>query len=214
MWDWRVGKVANPTVELAVAVGASSAFPPVLSPARLKLKDSEFAPGTGADLQRPPFTEDVFLTDGGVYDNLGLETAWKEYDTIFVSDGGANLAPEPEPHTDWVRHAFRINDVMDNQVRSLRTRQVIASYETGERKGAYWGVRTDIAEYRLADALSCPHQATLKLAEMPTRLAKVEPELQEQIINWGYAVCDAAMRRHVDSTLPPAHGFPYPGGVG
>src|SRR5437763_1985522 len=32
MWDWRVGKVPNPKIELAVAVGASSAFPPVLSP--------------------------------------------------------------------------------------------------------------------------------------------------------------------------------------
>jgi NTE family protein len=214
MWDWRVGKVANPTIELAVAVGASSAFPPVLSPARLSLKDGDFVPGTGADLQRPPFTEDVFLTDGGVYDNLGLETAWKEYDTIFVSDGGADLAPDPEPHTDWIRHSLRINDVMDNQVRSLRTRQVIASYENGERKGTYWGIRTDIANYRLPDALPCPHETTIELAATPTRLARVEPDLQERIINWGYAVCDAAMRRHVDGTLPRAPGFPYPGGVG
>ncbi len=30
--DYRVGRVLNPTVELAVAVAASSAFPPVLSP--------------------------------------------------------------------------------------------------------------------------------------------------------------------------------------
>src|ERR1035437_10294956 len=70
MWDWRVGKVANPTTELAVAVGASSAFPPVLSPARLHLKDGDFEKGTGVDLQRPPFTEEVYLTDGGVYANL------------------------------------------------------------------------------------------------------------------------------------------------
>ena len=32
MRDWRVGEVKNPQTELAVAVGASSAFPPVLSP--------------------------------------------------------------------------------------------------------------------------------------------------------------------------------------
>src|SRR5262249_28609439 len=64
MWDWRVGKIANPRIELAVAVGASSAFPPVLSPAQLTLKNSDFVPGTGADLQRPPYTEHVFLTDG------------------------------------------------------------------------------------------------------------------------------------------------------
>ena len=130
MWDWRVGKVANPVTELAVAVAASSAFPPVLSPVRLRLKTSDFEPGTGVDLQKPPFTEDIFLTDGGVYDNLGLETAWKIYDTILVSDGGGQIAPDPEPHTDWVRHALRINDLIDNQVRSLRKRQVIGSFQS------------------------------------------------------------------------------------
>jgi NTE family protein len=36
---------------------------------------------------RPPATE-VVLTDGGVYDHLGLETVWKKYTTILVSDGG------------------------------------------------------------------------------------------------------------------------------
>ena len=137
MWDWRVGKVSNPTTELAVAVGASSAFPPVLSPARLKLNTSDFVLGTGADLQKPPFTEDIFLTDGGVYDNLGLETAWKVYDTVLVSDGGGKMQPDAEPHTDWVRHAIRINELIDNQVRSLRKRQVIGSDVSGERKGTY-----------------------------------------------------------------------------
>src|SRR5437899_2117560 len=66
--------------------------------------------GTGADLQKPPFTGDIYLTDGGVYDNLGLETAWKVYDTILVSDGGGKMALDPEPHTDWARHALRINE--------------------------------------------------------------------------------------------------------
>ena len=36
------------------------------------------------DLQRAPFTKKVVLTDGGVYDNLGLETAWKRYKTVLV----------------------------------------------------------------------------------------------------------------------------------
>lgn len=214
MWDWRVGKVANPTTELAVAVGASSAFPPVLSPARLRLKDSDFVPGTGVDLQRPPFTEDVFLTDGGVYDNLGLETAWKVYDTILVSDGGGKMAADPEPYTDWVRHALRINEVIDNQVRSLRRRQVIGSYQSGERKGTYWGIRSDIADYPAGTVLACPVAATAALAEYPTRLAAVPDVVQERLINWGYAICDAAMRAHVTPGVDVGR-FPYPSsGVG
>jgi NTE family protein len=209
LWDWRVGKVANPKTELAVAVGASSAFPPVLSPAHLTFSDADFVPGTGFDLQRPPFTTDVYLTDGGVYDNLGLETAWKEFDTILVSDGGGKVAVDPEPHTDWVRHALRINELIDNQVRSLRKRQVIGSYQTGERKGTYWGIRGDIGGYPAQHALPCPVDQTIALAQYPTRLAKVDTLTQERLINWGYAICDAAMRAHVVSTpAPPA--FPYP----
>ena len=40
------------------------------------------------------------------------------------------MAPDPEPHTDWARHALRINDLIDSQVRSLRKRQVIGSFES------------------------------------------------------------------------------------
>src|SRR5215217_1692511 len=73
-WDYRVGQIKNPRIELARAVAASSAFPPALSPVTLKLDHAAYTPGTGKDLQRPPFTTRVVLTDGGVYDNLGLET--------------------------------------------------------------------------------------------------------------------------------------------
>ena len=211
MWDWRVGEVANPGVELAVAVGASSAAPPMLSPARLHLKDSDFVPGTGVDLQKPPFTEEVFLTDGAVYDNLGLETAWKVYDTILVSDGGGKLPPDPEPHVDWPRHAIRIIELIDNQVRSLRKRQLIASYQSGARKGTYWSVRSDIADYPAPDALPCSADEIAALAAVPTRLTRVPEAMQERLINWGYAICDAAMRAHVEPASPPPAAFPYPG---
>jgi NTE family protein len=39
--------------------------------------------------------------------------------------------------------------------------------------------------------------------------------LQERLVNWGYAICDAAIRRYVDTTIAPPLGFPYPSaGVG
>jgi NTE family protein len=147
MADYRVGVVEKPTVRLAVAVAASSAFPPVLSPLTLDLDPAAFKPKSGQDLQKEPFTDEAVLTDGGVYDNLGLETVWKRYDTVLVSDAGGKMQPEPEPETDWVRHSVRVLDLIDNQVRSLRKRQLIDSYKQGNRKGAYWGIRTDIAHY-------------------------------------------------------------------
>ncbi len=210
MRDYRVGEFCKPTIALAMAVAASSAFPPVLSPLVMELESHKFTPATGLDLQREPYTNRVVLTDGGVYDNLGLETAWKRYDTILVSDAGGKMKPEEEPKEDWAWHAFRVLDLIDNQVRSLRKRQLVDAYKTGIRKGAYWGIRTDIADYGLADPLPCPYERTLELAETPTRLKSMSTELQQRIINWGYAVCDAALRRHVDTGLSNPGNFPYP----
>ncbi len=213
MGDWQVGLIESPTTLLASAVAASSAFPPVLSPLELDLEEQEYSePGS---CNRPPFTTRVILTDGGVYDNLGLETVWKKYDTVLVSDGGGKMSPEPEPKRDWVRHSKRILDIIDNQVRSLRKRQVIDSFCAGVRKGAYWGIRTNIADYGLADALPCDFTLTTRLADIPTRLKRLEEDCQQRLINWGYAVCDAALRTHLGGGLQRPGGFPYPGaGVG
>jgi NTE family protein len=212
MRDWRVGEVRNPRVPLAAAVAASSAFPPLLSPAELDLHKHSctFEPNTGEDLQTEPYISRAVLTDGGVYDNMGLETVWKEYRTVLVSDAGGHVEPEESPHRDWARHAFRILDIIDNQVRSLRKRQVIAAYEQRERDGTYWGIRTNILDYQVDKPLPCPFDKTMVLARIPTRLKALSESDQMRLINWGYAVCDAAMRRHVNPALPPPATFPYP----
>ena len=49
----------------------------------------------------------------------------------------------------------------------------------------------------------------MELANTPTRLQEMEPALQQRLINWGYAVCDAALRKHVDSQIAAPKGFPY-----
>jgi NTE family protein len=208
--DWRVGRIARPDVELAVAVACSSAFPPVLSPYRLRLGDADWQTDPSNELPTPEHRDELVLTDGGVYDNLGLETAWKRCRAVVVSDAGGRMAPDPDPHSDWPRQTVRVLQVIDNQVRSLRKRQTIEGLKRGHRDGVYLGIRSDIADYRLDDPLVAPHDSTIALAETPTRLARVEDRLQERLINWGYAICDAGLRRHLDEQAPAPAGFPYP----
>ena len=100
-------------------------------------------------------------------------------------------------------------DLIDNQVRSLRKRQVIGSYQAGERKGTYWGIRSDILDYPAPNALPCPPERTTVPAEYVTRLAAVPAITQERLMNWGFAICDAAMRAHVVSGVPAPAAFPY-----
>jgi hypothetical protein len=45
------------------------------------------------------------------------------------------------------------------------------------------GIRTDIKQYELDDALDCRFERTLALAETPTRLNRMDDNLQERLIN-------------------------------
>ena len=70
--SWRLGKLARTNIALAYAVAASSAYP-LLFPAI-----DERLPFNRRDGSRR--IERVTLTDGGVYDNLGLAPLWPERD--------------------------------------------------------------------------------------------------------------------------------------
>jgi NTE family protein len=219
MGDYRVGLVDAPNVTLATAVAASSAFPPILSPLTLPIKQP-VRPTKGADLNHnTAYTTQAILSDGGVYDNLGLETV-KRFSTLLVSDAGQKVEAEPDPAHDWARHAVRVLDVVDNQVRSLRKRQLIEAYNRGDHTGTYWGIRTDFADYHLpSDPLGCLHRDPEPLAAIPTRLQKMPRDQQNRLMNWGYAICDAALRAHLSAELQQKlgieitapTGFPFPG---
>jgi NTE family protein len=212
MWDYRVGKIENPKIELAVAVAASSAFPPFLSPYRLDLDPGTFVPNSGTDLERDEFRRQMVLTDGGVYDNLGLETAWKSYKTILVSDAGGGFDAEPRPKRDWFRHTGRMLFTIDNQVRSLRRRQVVGSFaaEPPTRTGAFWSVASDFEDgFGIESPLKCPFERTFALAKVPTRLKKLDLETQKRLINWGYAACDFPIRKFLRPDAAAPQGFPY-----
>lgn len=213
--DYRVGRIDSPDIRLADAIAASAAFPPFLSPATIDLRPYTFVPGSGKDLQCDPFTSEAVLTDGGVYDNLGLESAFKRCRTLLVSDGGGLMSPEGDPAHDWARLLRRVLSVTDNQVRSLRKRQLIAAYKTPRpdgrklRDGAYWGIRSDFAKFPRRGEWSFPHQATLALANLGTRLAAVPDETAERLIDWGFAVSDAGLRSHVYKGIPSPESLPY-----
>jgi NTE family protein len=213
--DWRVGRIAAPAIRLADAVAASSAFPPMLSPFILDVSPDDFDPPAKGEIRDDAFRREIALTDGGVYDNLGLQQVWGRCRTVLVSDAGGHIADDPSPPGDWARQTMRVLDVVDQQVRNLRMIQVVGSLRRKERSGAFWSVRTDIADYGLADALPCPFERTTRIAGIATRLQRMDEKQQERLINWGYAVADAGIRRHWDKGVAPPGDFPYPAaGIG
>lgn len=228
--DYVVGRLDRPRLSLAVSVAASSAFPPVLSPMLLKgqavnFQDWPGAPGPLSAAERPAFRDRIVLTDGGVYDNHGIEPVVKRYYTVFVSDGGAPFGRTAELDTDWISQLRRILDVTDNQVRALRRRDLISRFIEGNRVGneaqlaaakssarlgAYWGIDTDPARLTPAHALPCNPDLVNTLARTSTRLADPGEKIAKQLINWGYAICDRSLRKNYPEPVaatPPA--WPY-----
>jgi NTE family protein len=191
-------------------VAASSAFPPVLSPAVFTIPDGEMRAGGDSAVACKPYTTRVVLGDGGIYDNLGLEAVWKRYRTVLVSDGGGHMADDPQPGRLWTSQFIRVLHAIDNQVRDLRKRQAISSFSEHIREGAYWGIRSHVRDFGLRDPLlDPPDEAIVSLAKLPTRLAKMQRTTQERLINWGYLICDTALRRWVEPGAP-AGALPYP----
>jgi NTE family protein len=220
--DYRIGLIRNPNFLVATAVAASSAFPPVLSPVVVKVADpAVFERTEGADLYDDVrLRERLVLTDGGVYDNLGLETVWARYTKVLVSDAGAPFEVKDRVGEGWVDQAARAMGIATGQAIALRKRALISDLEQPGRGGAYWGIKTPIGDYGLADALPCKSEAILELAGMRTRLNGFSESEQCRLINWGYAICDAAVRRYLpagaaagagaSAAAAPPPAWPYP----
>jgi NTE family protein len=96
--SWRLGRLARPDIDLAYAVTASAAFPMFL-PAF-----DEVMPFDRRDGSRR--VERVSLSDGGIYDNLGLAPLWPDreasislnvdrVDTIICCRAGYGLRHDP-----------------------------------------------------------------------------------------------------------------------
>jgi NTE family protein len=213
--DYVLGKLENPDLPLARAVTASSAFPPFLSPLVLSLPLGSFvnwpgqtAAASGAfDLNAS--RAKILLTDGGVYDNHGLEPIVKRYMTLLVSDGGAPFARVSDVATDPIRQLQHVFDITDHQVRSLRRRDLIARYQAATQKnlqatevddyarfGTYWGIDTDPTKLTPPKALPCSLDTAHALAGLATRLSDLGEVQSKQLINWGYVICDKCIRTH------------------
>ena len=197
--DYVLGYAEPGHFTLAEAVAASSSFPFAFPPLVRAVDVDEF---TGGDPKavasgfRPG--PRVALTDGGVYDNMGLEPAWKTHATVLVSDGGTPFEIRARPRTWLVPRLQRSFQVVANQALAVRKRWLISAYLRGVYAGAYWGIGTDPDEYRVPGS---PRPAGYsgrvldRLRVVRTDLDRFLPAEQAVLINHGWALAGAAVRR-------------------
>ena len=110
-WRFTSGKIGNYTtpadMTIAEAVAASACFPPIFGPIKVKKDGRTIA----------------HLTDGGVYDNTGMEPIWNSNKVVLVSDAGT---PFDFKVPKWFgSRIMRYVDIGRNQVGALRRRAII-----------------------------------------------------------------------------------------
>jgi len=212
MGSYRVGLIPNPRTKVTTAMAASAAFPPVLSPVILRPNPGEFEQVEGADLYpNEGLRKLVALADGGVYDNLGLETLSGRYNTLLVSDASGGLAVKPGSYTLPPFQLMRVLDTATEQARALRRRNLKPwSQAKAGRRYAFWGTITDVSEYPAPSPFPVHPDWRFEMAAIRTRLNRFGDEERERLVNWGYLVSDVALRSFIapDAAQPSALPFP------
>lgn len=202
---WEVGDLS-----LALAVAASSAFPPVLSPVVIDLSEHKARAVTGTTHKPPP---KLYLADGGVYDNLGIEAVWKRCRTIYASDAGAAFGYLEKAPALLSKQAMQITFIMQDQIGALRFRQLLYGYEQAEpgtaaHRNGFLVASDYLLKPRPEGGLPFNEARALELAATATRLSKFDHKLAEALVNWGYIATDDRLRKA--GTPAGLRALPYP----
>lgn len=189
-----------PDWPLARAAAASACFPPVFDPLPLRLKPEDLKQGKApSGPQRDACIRGLRLTDGGDYDNMGLEPVWKNHAVVLVSDAGGLFTAEGDKGLAW--RIPRYQGIQERQARALRKRWLVSSFINKVMKGAYWGVGSAPSRYGRADGYS-KELALQVIAEIRTDLDAFSDPEAAVLENHGYFLADAAIRSHVPDLLP------------
>jgi NTE family protein len=202
MGDYQVGYMPPPSdFPLARAVAASACFPPLFGPLRLRVDPAALRGGSAArGPARDACLSDLRLTDGGDYDNMGLEPVWKNHAFVLVSDAGGLFTNESDGGLLWRVPRYRA--IQERQARGLRKRWLIASFSSGVLEGAYWAVGSAPGHYGAAARGYSKELAREVIAEIRTDLDAFSDAEAAVLENHGYLLADAALRRHMPSLVP------------
>jgi NTE family protein len=201
--DYQAGYAQPPSgYRLARAVAASSCFPPVFNPLPIQLQPAQLVGGLAPPgPERDAFIRGLRLTDGGNYDNLGLEPVWKSHAVVLCSDGGGTF--DFKPDTGILRRLSRYLAIVDNQARALRRRWLIASFIDGEMQGTYWGIGSATESYEIPTSPAYSKEfASRVIAKIRTDLDAFSTTEASVLENHGYLLADAAIKRHLPHLLP------------
>lgn len=187
MGEHELGVCESPDFPISHAVAASSAFPPVFPPLRL---DSATYPNATS-------VEYVTLTDGGVYDNMGVGPLLRDrnaLDFLIISDGGKPFANDAQPTESGAIVLKAGLNIMMEQIRGLEFDRVQHRHLAGKGPKPLWfSIDSTLGE-------SQPGDAAFASAISTNLKALSEPEL-DVLDRHGGALVEARLKTYAPELI-------------
>ncbi len=207
MGDYRIGYVRNPKIALADAVAASAGLPVFIGPYKMKTDKYQWEKSYFSKDDSVTVEKYIHLWDGGVYDNLGMESVYKPdnggslcegIDYLVVSNASMPIEYKTREKNMSGKNLKRLLEIAMDQVMALRNRSVM-DYFKRAKKGVYYKIGNsaqDIVEdSKLPPALKKELIAQCLSAEdaqracdYPTTLSKPTEADFELLLRHGYEV--------------------------
>lgn len=213
MGDYVANYVKTPSIPLTDAMAASAAYPGLIGP--LVLNTSEyhwFRYVDGKEMPVSPGFQRLHLWDGGLYDNLGVESLFKiagntyrdEFNFLIVSDASSGTSLCAYPISLWGRGRRLVGIALD-QARGLRARTLVNHLQQNEYSGVYLKMG-NTGRKILADAgidkqsideytRDCLDESQVQTAvNFPTTLRRLTDAEYDLLFEHGWEVADHTLK--------------------
>jgi NTE family protein len=188
--EHELGAVLRPDLQLSRAVAASSAFPPVFDP--LTLTKDEYPPQGDVEY--------VTLTDGGVYDNLGVNPLFRKRNELsYAIVSGKPFDIEATPTSSGPVVLTSAIGILMEQVRGLQFDRLLTRHAGGAGPKPVWfSIDSQEGQANVGD----PELASL----VGTNLKKLSSVELELLTRHGGALCEARLKKYCPELVAAAGG--------
>jgi NTE family protein len=222
MGDFYTGYCDAGSVKVSEAVAASSAFPPGFAGLRLRMDQRSLSRVDQWGEERAQSRKraaldgysgrETILTDGGVYDNLGVEPVWSRCSTLLVSDAGRPFDSIAVQSQSIVSRLNRAAQISAEQVGAVRKRWLLEQLmdKNHARNGAVWAINSPLDDFPVREAGYDVVTRNL-LSKVRTDLNSFTEGEIGCLENYGYLLGDAGVKSFAPTLCTdPNAGFDWP----
>ena len=148
--------------------------------------------------------DSIALFNGSLDDNFGFDLSADT--TLMISDGGFRFDGRGHRGLHWLNPKFPLVNWTAEKIYRVR-RDALKERLTANDDPVYWDIEGSIDQFQARNVLDCDPEVTRTAAAAGSDLSGIEEPLQDALIDWGYALADAAIRSRMSESLsvkPPA----------